>query len=94
LIGDALPCTGKGKCFCAKCQCDDGFSGEYCQFDDSNCYQNGHKHKCNGNNGICKEEKCQCNSEYTGNFCECPRSNHTCIAPNSTSVIIIIINKS
>ena len=73
-------------CSCGKCQCKEGFSGQYCEYDDSNCIQNGRK--CN-NNGVCSRQKCDCiKGKYSGNFCECQISNHTCIAPNSTLVII------
>ncbi|CAG2117865.1 unnamed protein product, partial [Medioppia subpectinata] len=72
-------CSGRGFCECGKCNCFVGFSGDYCQYDDSNCHPDNDKNFkiCNGN-GRCLEAKCNCSKGFTGKYCDCPTDNQTC----------------
>lgn len=69
---------------CGKCVCDSVFEGQFCENDQSACYQRGVK--CN-ENGACVDSRCVCHEHFSGQFCECPLSNSTCVSdPHSGQV--------
>lgn len=83
--GDTKPCSGRGECVCAKCKCDRMFSGDFCQHDETLCY-NADGLKCN-NIGECVAQECNCaGTNFSGKFCECSLDNSTCISPATGKV--------
>ncbi|XP_052740856.1 integrin beta-PS [Bicyclus anynana] len=81
-IDDAKPCSGRGTCRCGKCiKCEEGFSGDFCEFDDNSCERPGGV-LCSGR-GICTYGKCQCEPHWLPNDCRCPDNDDACIAPHS-----------
>ncbi|CAG5056527.1 unnamed protein product [Parnassius apollo] len=82
---DTNYCSGRGTCSCGKCVlCYKGFSGDYCQYDDTACPSPGGK-LC-ADRGICRYGKCECDSKSTGVGCDCPIDNHSCFAPHSKEI--------
>ena len=71
-------CMNNGTCKKGKCDCNNGFYGEHCEYYDS-CYEV----KCL-NGGVCDEGICDCADGYTGDDCA------TALIP--TSVVITKIN--
>ncbi|XP_072041178.1 integrin beta-1-B-like [Amphiura filiformis] len=87
-----LICSGRGGCYCGKCQCFerpnplDVISGPFCQCDNFSC----DKYKgeiCGGSKRgkcVCDENtwtsKCNCRKGYAGNACQCPDTNDACMA--------------
>ncbi|XP_013181031.1 PREDICTED: integrin beta pat-3-like [Papilio xuthus] len=75
-------CSGRGTCSCGKCiHCKQGFSGDFCQYDDTACPSPGGK-LCAGR-GVCRYGKCACAPDITGPGCDCPLTIDTCYAPHS-----------
>ncbi|CAH2066161.1 unnamed protein product, partial [Iphiclides podalirius] len=82
---DTSYCNGKGICSCGKCvDCQKGFSGDFCQYDDNSCVSPGDK-LCSGM-GRCRYGKCECLPSRTGPGCDCPVDNDSCYAPRSKEV--------
>ncbi|XP_068621176.1 integrin beta-PS-like [Battus philenor] len=78
-------CSGRGTCSCGKCvNCDKGFHGDHCQYDDTACPSPGGK-LC-AEYGLCRYGKCQCFQNRTGLGCECPLDNDSCFAAHSKEV--------
>eukprot|EP00301_Raphidiophrys_heterophryoidea_P027719 c9793_g1_i1.p1 GENE.c9793_g1_i1~~c9793_g1_i1.p1 ORF type:complete len:1252 (-),score=265.64 c9793_g1_i1:188-3916(-) len=72
-----LGCSGSGKCIASDvCQCDAGFSGDWCDTPALHAYRC--HNNCTGH-GKCKGDVCVCHSGYTGSDCsvetQCP---HNC----------------
>ncbi|CAK1549665.1 unnamed protein product [Leptosia nina] len=82
---DASYCSGRGICRCGKCEeCKQGFSGDFCQFDDNSCPRPGGL-LCAGH-GKCQYGKCECDANWIGNDCRCPNDEQSCMAPISNEV--------
>jgi hypothetical protein len=83
------PCLNDGKCIAKtnriKCKCQEGFSGNICQFDEANIIKDSRQsliltNTCEINKNICKNNgqcldtlngyKCECTPNYTGRNCE------------------------
>lgn len=79
-LGDARPCSGHGNCECGKCKCEHPWAGEYCDVDESGCFEiiEGHPIKCN-DQGDCVNNRCVCNDRYDGKFCGCIKNTATCM---------------
>lgn len=61
-----INCGDHGRCLDGVCGCDMGYSGNECQFQESDpCYNN----DCS-NNGVCSNGACTCNAGFTGISCE------------------------
>ncbi|XP_077300389.1 integrin beta-nu-like isoform X2 [Arctopsyche grandis] len=73
------PCSGKGDCFCDKCQCDQGWDGKFCEC--SICPINQDSRKvCGGKNrGNCVCGVCACRKGWSGPTCSC--SDNLCTSP-------------
>ncbi|CAB4002298.1 Hypothetical predicted protein, partial [Paramuricea clavata] len=90
-IPDSPRCNGNGSLVCGNCECDEGWSGEFCQCD-AQRFSNINSDKCKNSNetgaltcsgnGECDCGVCQCNlipdktEKYYGQFCQC--SNFNC----------------
>ncbi|KAM3962806.1 integrin beta pat-3-like [Aphomia sociella] len=82
---DMNVCSGRGICRCGKCvRCNDGFSGEFCQYDDTAC--NRFNGKLCADKGKCRLGRCDCDAHWTGDDCHCPDHDFDCIAPYSKEV--------
>ncbi|KAJ0181644.1 hypothetical protein K1T71_002366 [Dendrolimus kikuchii] len=81
---DTNLCSGRGICRCGKCEECPGFSGEFCQYDNTACPQYNDK-LCAGN-GKCALGKCQCGNSWTKDDCSCSLTNDNCIAPYSSEI--------
>jgi hypothetical protein len=57
--GRSTECGGRGVCTGTGCQCNAGYSGEYC------CPAG-----CNGANGVCTAGGCRCNTGFAGSACQ------------------------
>ncbi|XP_034840377.1 integrin beta-PS-like [Maniola hyperantus] len=81
-LDDPKSCSGRGDCRCGKCiNCQEGFSGDFCEFDDNSCERPGGV-LCSGR-GKCTFGKCECEPNWLPTDCRCPNNNNSCIAPNS-----------
>ncbi|XP_059059310.1 integrin beta pat-3-like [Achroia grisella] len=82
---DIHTCSGRGTCKCGACiDCSPGFSGAFCQFDDTACQH--HDGKLCANKGVCHLGRCDCEAHWSGSDCSCPDHNNDCIAPYSKEV--------
>ncbi|CAB3248238.1 unnamed protein product [Arctia plantaginis] len=79
---DKMLCSGRGTCRCGKCEtCNKGFSGDYCEFDDTACPRR-NKKLCS-NNGKCNRGRCECYSLWKDADCSCTLDKTKCITPYS-----------
>jgi len=69
-LGDAVDCSGNGKCVENSCGCVPGWSGTYCESKspEFQCPSDKSGNLC-GNNGSCVGEKCQCRAGWRGSDC-------------------------
>ncbi|CAD0196350.1 unnamed protein product [Chrysodeixis includens] len=82
---DSRLCSGRGACRCGKCEdCQTGFSGEFCQYDDNACPKP-NKRLCFGK-GVCRNAQCVCDAGWSGQDCSCPLRHDDCIAPYSKEI--------
>ncbi|VVC97301.1 unnamed protein product [Leptidea sinapis] len=93
---NSIECSGAGTYKCGVCACDmnrcgkcddceKGFSGDFCQFDDNACPRPGGA-LCSGN-GVCEFGRCTCNQQWKGDDCRCPDNDKACIAPISSECV-------
>ncbi|XP_054158401.1 integrin beta-PS-like [Oppia nitens] len=82
-LNNITKCSGRGDCECT-CQCLPGFSGDYCQYDETNCLpingrttRGGGGSLCSGQ-GKCLKGHCDCKPGFNGTYCECPTDDNEC----------------
>ncbi|KAF9416979.1 hypothetical protein HW555_005807 [Spodoptera exigua] len=92
--GSIVPdiCHGSGfiqcgicKCLpgrCGQCECQNGFSGNFCEFDDNSCPKPNNQ-LCFGH-GRCIKGQCSCDIGYSEKDCSCKNDDKDCYAPYAT----------
>lgn len=72
---DAAPlCDNHGTCECGQCECDSGWSGGFCQCNNSDCPIDDFNRTCSGH-GHCDCGHCHCDPSWYGIACECSNSD-------------------
>ncbi|XP_023220339.1 integrin beta-PS-like [Centruroides sculpturatus] len=89
---DTVVCSGRGKCFCGKCQCEmrtdpeEKVSGKYCECDNFSCDRRDNL-LCGGpDRGKCECGRCVCMPGWKGDVCDCRDSVDTCLDPVTKKV--------
>lgn len=90
---DTRPCSGRGQCFCGRCECqkrkddpDALIYGDFCECDNFSCFHHNHKICSGPDHGRCDCGECKCNDDWTGPACECRKSVAGCIDPASRKI--------
>ncbi|XP_042223592.1 integrin beta-1-like [Homarus americanus] len=68
---NSLMCSDHGECKCDKCNCVEGWTGEFCDCENAthNCRQTENQEICSSH-GRCGCNRCVCDATYLGKFCE------------------------
>ncbi|GBP33668.1 Integrin beta-PS [Eumeta japonica] len=73
-----LLCSGgRGACKCGKCECYDGYEGQYCEFSKDDCPGKTRNGVCS-THGTCQLGSCVCHTGWAGERCDCPTSTEYC----------------
>ncbi|XP_001357510.4 integrin beta-nu [Drosophila pseudoobscura] len=69
----AQVCSNRGECDCGSCNCDPGYTGDYCECRE--CQD------CDEDRADCYCGKCVCKYGWSGNRCNCKEDTDACLGP-------------